>query len=127
MMQGIVFDCDGTLAHTMPLHWEAWQTVTRRHGLIFPEDRFYSLGGVPSREILKMCIDLGGAISGEHGVGLEKRDFMPLLFAAADLELMNRVRLVFNPRGLCNPGKVFPNGRGCGELGRHLAAEGAWI
>ncbi len=57
MIQGIVFDCDGTLAHTMPLHWEAWQTVTRRHGLIFPEDRFYSLGGVPSRDILKMLRD----------------------------------------------------------------------
>ena len=57
MIQGIVFDCDGTLAHTMPLHWEAWQTVTRRHGVIFPEDRFYSLGGVPSRDILKMLRD----------------------------------------------------------------------
>ena len=57
MIQGIVFDCDGTLAHTMPLHWEAWQTVTRRHGVIFSEDRFYSLGGVPSRDILKMLRD----------------------------------------------------------------------
>ncbi len=80
-----------------------------------------------SHEILEMCIEVGGAISGEHGVGLEKRDFMPRLFAEADLELMNRVRMVFNPRGLCNPGKVFPNGRGCGEISHHFAAEGAWI
>src|SRR6267142_6001826 len=52
--QGIIFDCDGTLADTMPLHWRAWQAVTIRHGLYFPEDRFYSLGGVPSRDILKI-------------------------------------------------------------------------
>ena len=43
------FDCDGTLADTMPLHWRAWKQVTERHGLHFPEDRFYSLGGVPAR------------------------------------------------------------------------------
>ena len=52
--QGLVFDCDGTLADTMPLHWRAWQMITQRHELHFPEDRFYSLGGVPSRDILKM-------------------------------------------------------------------------
>ena len=52
--KGLIFDCDGTLADTMPLHWHAWQIVTQRHNLHFPEDRFYSLGGVPSRDILKM-------------------------------------------------------------------------
>jgi beta-phosphoglucomutase family hydrolase len=52
--QALIFDCDGTLADTMPLHWRAWQTVARRHGFEFPEDRFYALGGVPSREIVKM-------------------------------------------------------------------------
>ena len=50
----LIFDCDGTLADTMPLHWQAWQTVQRRHNFHFPEDRFYSLGGVPSRDILTM-------------------------------------------------------------------------
>jgi beta-phosphoglucomutase-like phosphatase (HAD superfamily) len=50
----IIFDCDGTLADTMPLHWQAWNQVTLRHGIHFPEDRFYALGGVPSRDILKM-------------------------------------------------------------------------
>jgi beta-phosphoglucomutase family hydrolase len=50
----LIFDCDGTLADTMPLHWRAWQEVTRRYRLEFPEDRFYSLGGVPSRDIVKM-------------------------------------------------------------------------
>lgn len=53
-IRGLIFDCDGTLADTMPLHWEAWQKVTVRHGIHFPEDRFYALGGVPSRDILQM-------------------------------------------------------------------------
>jgi beta-phosphoglucomutase family hydrolase len=52
--QALIFDCDGTLADTMPLHWQAWQTVTRRYGLDFSEERFYTLGGVPSRDILAM-------------------------------------------------------------------------
>ena len=59
-IKGIIFDCDGTLADTMPLHWKAWQRVTAKHGLHFPEDRFYSLGGVPSRDIFKMlCTEQG--------------------------------------------------------------------
>lgn len=56
-IKGIVFDCDGTLADTMPLHWKAWQSVTFKHGIHFPEDRFYALGGVPSRDILKMLCE----------------------------------------------------------------------
>jgi beta-phosphoglucomutase family hydrolase len=52
--KGIIFDCDGTLADTMPLHWRAWQIISARHNFQFPEDRFYALGGVPSRDILKM-------------------------------------------------------------------------
>ena len=62
--KGIIFDCDGTLADTMPLHWRAWQTITKRYNLHFPEDRFYSLGGVPSRDILKMLAE-------EQGVTLD--------------------------------------------------------
>ncbi len=53
-IKALIFDCDGTLADTMPQHWKAWQAVTKRYDLHFPEDRFYSLGGVPSRDILKM-------------------------------------------------------------------------
>jgi len=52
--KALIFDCDGTLADTMPLHWRAWQVVAKRYDLHFPEDRFYSLGGVPSRDILRM-------------------------------------------------------------------------
>jgi len=54
---GLIFDCDGTLADTMPLHWRAWQQVAGRHGVHFTEERFYALGGVPSRHILAMLRD----------------------------------------------------------------------
>lgn len=53
IFEGIIFDCDGTLADTMPLHWGAWRTVAERHGFHFPEERFYALGGVPSRDIIQ--------------------------------------------------------------------------
>ena len=52
--QAIIFDCDGTLADTMPLHWRAWQTIAIRHKFTFTKTRFYSLGGIPSRDILKV-------------------------------------------------------------------------
>jgi len=68
-------------------------------------------------EIMKVCAEVGGSISGEHGIGLEKADFMPLIFSAADLALMQRLKDAFNPRGLCNPGKVFPTRKSCVETG----------
>jgi glycolate oxidase len=68
-------------------------------------------------EIMKVCAEIGGSISGEHGIGLEKADFMPLIFSAADLALMQRLKDAFNPRGLCNPGKVFPTRKSCVETG----------
>jgi beta-phosphoglucomutase-like phosphatase (HAD superfamily) len=52
--QGLIFDCDGTLADTMPLHWRVWQAIARRHKFQFPEDRFYALGGMPSHDIVKL-------------------------------------------------------------------------
>ena len=70
-------------------------------------------------EIMKVCADVGGSISGEHGIGLEKADFMPFIFSAADLALMQRLKHAFNPDGLCNPGKVFPTRKSCGEAGAH--------
>jgi glycolate oxidase len=68
-------------------------------------------------EIMKVCAEVGGSISGEHGIGLEKADFMPFIFSAADLDLMQRLKRAFNPDGLCNPGKVFPTRKTCGEAG----------
>src|SRR6058998_1830608 len=68
-------------------------------------------------EIMKVCAEVGGSISGEHGIGLEKADFMPFIFTAADLTLMQRLKNAFNPTGLCNPGKVFPTKKSCVEVG----------
>src|ERR1039458_1563648 len=67
-------------------------------------------------EIIEFCIQVGGSITGEHGVGMEKDRLMPLLFSETDLELMRRVRDVFNPDGLLNPGKILPTSKGCGEI-----------
>ncbi len=69
-----------------------------------------------ARAILSKCVDMGGSITGEHGVGIEKKDLMPLIFSDDDLELMGRLKSVFNPRGDLNPGKLLPAGRMCGEL-----------
>jgi glycolate oxidase subunit GlcD len=66
-------------------------------------------------EILKVCVDAGGVITGEHGIGSEKRDFMGMVFTDADLDAMRRLHDAFNPDGLCNPGKVFPTTRFCVE------------
>jgi glycolate oxidase len=72
--------------------------------------------------ILEACIAAGGSITGEHGVGADKACSMPLLFDAADLEAMGRLRGAFDPLGLSNPGKVFPTPRLCGEVpGPHRA------
>lgn len=59
-------------------------------------------------EILRACVEAGGSLTGEHGVGLEKRDYMPLMFQDEDLAAMQRVKRAFDPRGLLNPGKIFP-------------------
>ena len=77
------------------------------------EARVVEAGG----EILKVCAEVGGSISGEHGIGLEKMDYMPLIFSEADLAFMRQLREAFNPRGLCNPGKIFPSRKACGEGG----------
>ncbi|MGH9756629.1 MAG: FAD-binding oxidoreductase, partial [Candidatus Acidiferrales bacterium] len=67
-------------------------------------------------EIIGYCIEMGGSITGEHGVGMEKDRLMPLLFSPSDLEIMRGLRDTFNPGGLLNPGKVFPSKKGCGEI-----------
>jgi len=79
-IKGLIFDCDGTLADTMPLHWRAWQIITQRHGLHFPEDRFYALGGVPSRDILKMLAQEQGRSLDHIAVAHEKENaYLPLM------------------------------------------------
>jgi glycolate oxidase len=92
-----------------------------------------------SDEIVRLCIGVGGALSGEHGIGLEKRDFMPLVFTADDLGAQACLREAFDPAGLMNPQKVLPSGARCGDFamaresaGDAAAAaasvpEGSWI
>ena len=67
-------------------------------------------------EILMYCIEAGGAITGEHGVGGDKKAYMPKMFGEHDLDVMQLVRCAFDPTGICNPGKVFPTPRLCGEV-----------
>jgi len=76
-------------------------------------------------EILRTCVAAGGVLSGEHGIGMEKRDAMPLIFTPDDLDLQARLRDAFDPQGLANPDKVLPRGSRCGEVRR--VPEGTWV
>lgn len=73
-------------------------------------------------EIMKACVDAGGALSGEHGIGAEKRMFMPWLYNETDVENMERLRTVFGNNGAFNPCKLLPTGTGCGEMAHQAAA-----
>jgi glycolate oxidase len=75
-----------------------------------------------SGAILDLCIEYGGSITGEHGVGMDKAKHMPRMFTDDDLDTMQLLRCAFDPRGLANPGKIFPTPRLCGEVpGRRRA------
>jgi glycolate oxidase subunit GlcD len=83
-----------------------------------------------SREIMELCVAMGGSISGEHGIGTEKSGYMSLLFSEDDIAWMRSIREVWNPKGLLNPTKVLPTGAVCGEtraLSSVAASSGAWI
>ena len=69
-------------------------------------------------EILRLCVEMGGVLTGEHGVGVEKRDLMPAMFTPVDLDHQQRVKCALDPDLLLNPGKMFPTLRRCAELGR---------
>ena len=69
-------------------------------------------------DILRLCVEVGGVLTGEHGVGVEKRDLMDTMFGQVDLDHQMRLKCAFDPDGLLNPGKVFPQLRRCAELGR---------
>ena len=76
-------------------------------------------------EIIDACVAVGGVLSGEHGIGLEKREHMPKIFGPADLDAQARLRAAFDPDGTCNPEKVLPAGSRCGDL--QSVPAGAWI
>jgi glycolate oxidase len=92
-------------------------------------DRVLKLG----EEIMRLCLDAGGSITGEHGIGYEKRDYMPLSFSDADLEVMARLKAAFGAGEMLNPGKIFPTTKGCGEVSSRMrsaiarAGPGAYI
>jgi glycolate oxidase len=69
-------------------------------------------------DILRLCVRVGGVLTGEHGVGVEKRDLMPTMFSEVDLAQQQRLKCAFDPDLLLNPGKVFPTLHRCAELGR---------
>jgi glycolate oxidase len=86
--------------------------------LLFDERDPEQVKGVlaASEEILKMCVANGGSITGEHGIGIEKSSYASCQFSEKDLEAMAQLKAVFDPSGLCNPGKMFPSGHGCVEV-----------
>jgi glycolate oxidase len=77
-------------------------------------------------EIMRTCAVAGGSLSGEHGIGIEKKDLMPLIFSQADMAQMQRVKDAFDPGGLCNPGKVFPTAGRCLELFARRGRAAGW-
>lgn len=89
------------------------------HPLVCYDDRVEgqaALAQSVASKILTFCLDVGGSITGEHGVGADKADQMPKMFTEIDLDTMQLVRCAFDPQHLCNPGKVFPTPRLCGEV-----------
>jgi glycolate oxidase len=75
-------------------------------------------------DILKLCVEVGGVLTGEHGVGVEKRDLMGVKFTEDDLKHQQRLKCAFDPDGLLNPGKVYPTLHRCAELGRLHVSSG---
>jgi glycolate oxidase subunit GlcD len=80
-----------------------------------------------SDDIMKLCVGVGGSLSGEHGIGYEKKEYMDMVFTDTDLDVMMQVKRVFNPDGLLNPSKIFPSRRGCTEVGPHTTTSTAEI
>jgi glycolate oxidase len=90
----------------------------REEGMV---DKVHEAG----REIVAFSVAVGGVLSGEHGIGLEKRDLMPLMFSEIDLSAQEALRVAFDPQLIANPNKVLPNPATCGDM--HAVPDGAWI
>lgn len=127
---------DGVIPRTkLPVVLQEIDRIVDRHGLkvanvfhagdgnlhpllLFDERDPQQVKGViaASEEILKMCVAYGGSITGEHGIGIEKSSYSSCQFSEKDLEVMFQLKAVFDPLGICNPGKMFPSGHGCMEV-----------
>jgi beta-phosphoglucomutase-like phosphatase (HAD superfamily) len=89
MIRALIFDCDGTLADSMPLHWRAWKAIAERHRFHLPMERFYALGGVPSRDVVKMLAAEQGIKLDHLAIAHEKEaEYLPLI---AQIEPVNAV------------------------------------
>jgi HAD superfamily hydrolase (TIGR01549 family) len=84
---GLIFDCDGTLADTMPSHYRAWVKILGEYGIPFPEDRFYSLGGMPTSKIIQL-------LSGEQGIVIDDLDALVHAKESAYVEFMSEIRII---------------------------------
>jgi len=90
--RALIFDCDGTLADSMPLHWRAWDAVCKRNGIELPEERFYKLGGVPSQKILAMLKQEQGLAFDPAEISLQKEEaYLPLM---AEVKLIEPVAAI---------------------------------
>lgn len=90
--RALIFDCDGTLADSMPLHWRAWDAVCKRNGIEFPEERFYKLGGVPSQKILAMLKQEQGLSFDPTEISRQKEEsYLPLM---AEVKLIEPVAAI---------------------------------
>ena len=92
--EGLIFDCDGTIVDTMPIHYAAWCSTTAKHGLVFPEDRFYALGGVSPFEVLRMLSEEQGIEIDSEAVTFQKEaKYMELIGDVGEIpEVMQIVR-----------------------------------
>jgi glycolate oxidase len=77
-------------------------------------------------DIMRLCAEVGGSLTGEHGIGMEKKDMMPLIFSRKDMETMQRIKETFDPDGLCNPDKLFPTPGRCMEMFARKGAAVGW-
>jgi HAD superfamily hydrolase (TIGR01509 family) len=92
MTRALIFDCDGTLADTMPLHWRVWQGLLRKHGMHMTEERFYAFGGVPSRDIIRILADEQGLHLDALAIAKEKEEgYLDLLAHVAPIEIVVRI------------------------------------
>ena len=90
--RALIFDCDGTLADSMPLHWRAWDAVCKRNGIELPEERFYKLGGVPSQKILAMLKQEQGLAFDPAEISRQKEEaYLPLM---AEVKLIEPVAAI---------------------------------
>lgn len=122
----LLFDCDGTLADTMPAHYRAWLSVTASHGIRFDEERFYGLGGRPTRDILaSLAAEAGVAIDLERGVAAKEAAFLAQLESVAAIGPV--IDVVLRSRGRVPMAVVTGGHRAvCGRILRHLGVVDAF-